>query len=192
MGGPYQSVKPMNNGGQLLVHYKKINSDKLLYRTKELNDIPVKVTPHRTLNYSRCVIWYKEPVNMDIKKISIRNSNLMVSQKSSEWRGQKMDGWYLHTLTFDNKWPGNPQTNQNWLSHSRHKFYIPNPQRCFHCQMYSHNKNSAEMNKDIQNADRQVMRIKIAKIEIKCANCNDDHPACTGNDPKCKTEKKIL
>ena len=47
MGGPYISVKPMNNGKQLLVHFgKKIFSDKLLYRTKELNDIPVKVTEH--------------------------------------------------------------------------------------------------------------------------------------------------
>ena len=70
MGGPYLSVKPMNNGKQLFVHFgKKIYSDKLLYRTKELNDLPVKVTPHRTLNYSRCAIWSKELANMDKEDI---------------------------------------------------------------------------------------------------------------------------
>ena len=70
MGGPYKSVKPMNNGTQLLVHFDKIIcSEKLLYRTDKLNDIPVKDTPHRTLNYSRCVIWCKELAGMDEEDI---------------------------------------------------------------------------------------------------------------------------
>ena len=60
----------MNNGKQLSVHFdKKICSDKLLYRTDKLNGIPVKVTPHRTLNYSRCVIWCKELAGMDEEDI---------------------------------------------------------------------------------------------------------------------------
>ena len=70
MGGPYISVKPMNNGKQLLVHFgKKIYSDKLLYRTKGIEWHPSKVTPHRTLNYSLCVIWCKELANMDEEDI---------------------------------------------------------------------------------------------------------------------------
>ena len=60
----------LNNGRQLLVHFdKKIFSDKLLYRTDKLIDIPVKVTPHRALNYSRCVIWCKELAGMDEEDI---------------------------------------------------------------------------------------------------------------------------
>ena len=70
MGGPYKSVKPMNNGRQLLVHFDKKNfSDKLLYRTKGLNDISIKVTPRRTLNYLRCVMWGQEFANMDEEDI---------------------------------------------------------------------------------------------------------------------------
>ena len=70
MGVPYISVKPMNNGKQLLVYFgKKVYTDKLLYRTEELNGIPVKITPHRTLNYSRCVIWCMELANLDVEDI---------------------------------------------------------------------------------------------------------------------------
>ena len=73
MGAPYESVKPLKNGRQLLVHFEnKTYSDKLLYRTKKLIDIPVKICPHKTLNYSRCMILCRESVNMDeesIKKI---------------------------------------------------------------------------------------------------------------------------
>ena len=69
MGGSYKSVKPMNDGKQLLVHFQnKAYSDNLL-RADKLIDVPVKVTPHRALNSSRCVINCKELRNMDEEDI---------------------------------------------------------------------------------------------------------------------------
>ena len=71
MGGSYKSVKPMNDGKQLLVHFEnKAYSDNLL-RADKLIDVPVKVTPHRTLNSSICVIGCKELGNMDEEDIKI-------------------------------------------------------------------------------------------------------------------------
>ena len=94
MGGPYKSVKQMNKCRHLLDYFeKKICSDKLLYRTDKLNDIPVKVTPHRKLNYSRCVMWCKELACM--KKEDIQEElKWQELQKWKEWRGREMDGWY--------------------------------------------------------------------------------------------------
>ena len=70
MGGSYKSVKPMNDGKQLLVHFEnKAYSDNLL-RADKLIDVPVKMTPHKALNSSRCVIGCKKLRNMgegDIK-----------------------------------------------------------------------------------------------------------------------------
>ena len=69
MGGSYKSVKLMNDGKQLLVHFEnKAYSDNLL-RADKLIDVPVKVTPHRTLNSSKCVIGCKELRNMDEEDI---------------------------------------------------------------------------------------------------------------------------
>ena len=122
MGGPYMSVKPMNNGKQLLVHFgKKIFSDKLLYRTKELNDIPVKVTPHKTLNYSQCVIWCKGTCKHGRRRYP---KGIEISRCHKSRANEEAKRWTVNTrrlLYFDCKWPGNPQRNQNWVSHSRHK-----------------------------------------------------------------------
>ena len=129
MGGPYKSVKPMNNGKQLLVHFdKKICSDKLLYRTDKLNDIPVKVTPHRTLNYSRCVIWCKELAGMDEEDIQKR---IRITRSYKSGKNEEAERWTVDTgrfIYFDNKWPGNPQGNKGWLSYSKHKsLYTQSP-----------------------------------------------------------------
>ena len=69
IGRSYKSLKPINDGRQLLVHFdNKIYSDNLL-RADKVIDIPVKVTPHRALNSSRCVIGCKEVQNMDEEDI---------------------------------------------------------------------------------------------------------------------------
>ena len=64
MGGSYKSIKPMNDGRQLLVHFDNETYSDNLLRADKLIDIPVKVTPHRALNSSRCVIGCKERRNM--------------------------------------------------------------------------------------------------------------------------------
>ena len=71
----------MNNGKQLLVHFEnKAYSDLLLYQTKMLIDLPVKVTPHRTLNSSRCVISCRELVNMTEEDIQEELQSLGVTK----------------------------------------------------------------------------------------------------------------
>ena len=141
MGGPYISVKPMNNSKQLLVHFgKKIFSDKLLYRTKELNDIPVKVTPHRTLNYSRCVIWCKELANMDEEDIQKEFKSQGVT-KVERMKRQK-DGRLIPADSYILTVNGQeiPKEIKIGFLIRGTKVYIPNSQRCFNCQKYGHNK----------------------------------------------------
>ena len=166
MGGPYKSVKPMNNGRELLVHFdKKIYSDELLYRTKEWNDIPVKGTPHRTLNYSRCGIWCKKLANMDEedtqKEVKYQGATKVERMK------RRKDGQLVPTDSYILAIDGQeiPEEIKSGFLIRGTKVYIPNPQWCFHCQRYGHNKNSAKINKNVQNVDRQVMRIKTAKMK---------------------------
>ena len=88
MGGSYKSVKPMNDGKQLLVHFEnKAYSDNLL-RADKLIDVPVKVTHHRALNSSRCVIGCKELRNMDeedIKSELKSQDSYATVSKSHQW-----------------------------------------------------------------------------------------------------------
>ena len=54
MGGPYKSLKPMNDGRQFLVHFETY-SNNLLYKTDKLIDTPVKVTPHNSIIQN---VWF--------------------------------------------------------------------------------------------------------------------------------------
>ena len=124
MGGSYKFVKSMNDDKQLLVHFEnKAYSDNHL-RAEKLIDVPVKVTPHRALNSSRCVIGCKELRNM--KRTSKMNCNHKVLPKLNAWRGERMGSWYLQIHTY---WPLIVQTflsDQSWFPDSWHKVYIPN------------------------------------------------------------------
>ena len=193
MGGPYISVKPMNNGKHLLVNFgKKIYSDKLLYRTKGIEWHPSKsYTPQNTKLFTMCHLVQgtcehgrrRYPKRIEISRCHKSRAN----EEAKRWTVDTRR--FLH---FDYKWPGNPQRNQNWLSHSRHKSvhtksltmlplsnvwpqqkFCNNEQKCAKWGQTGHE------DQDCEN-------------EIKCANCDGDHPVYTRNCPKWKTEKEIL
>ena len=102
--------------------------------------------------------------------------------------------WMVNTrrlLYFDYRWPGNPQRNQNWVSHSRHKksLYTKSPtmlpllkvwpqqkilqkwKRCAKCGQTGHE------DQDCEN-------------EIKCASCDGDHPHTQEIVPNGKLKRK--
>ena len=140
MGEPNEYVKRMSNSRQLLVHFdKNICSDELLYRTDKLNDIPVKVTPHRTLNYSRCVIWGKELAGMNEEDIQEELKSPGVTKVGRTKR--RKDGRLIpvdsYTLTINGQEV--PKEIKVGFIIRNTKVYIPNLQRCFNCQKYGHN-----------------------------------------------------
>ena len=130
----------MNDGRQLLVHFdNKVYSDNLL-RADKLIDIHVKVTPHRALNSSRCVIGCKKLRNMDEEDIKDKLKSQGVTKV--ECMKRRKDGQLVpsdsYILTIDS--PNiHPQIKVGFLIRDT-KVYIPNPQRCFNCQKYGHNK----------------------------------------------------
>ena len=106
----------------------------LLKTTKLLGYLPVKVSPHRTLNSSKFVIKCEELDKMDkeeikkelqpqgiiaVKRISIRYSLYVLTIK-----GQTIP----------------KMVNIGYLKKETRP-YIPNPQRCFQCQNFGHTKN---------------------------------------------------
>ena len=164
----------MNDGTQLLIHFdNKVYSDNLL-RADKLIDIHVKVTPHRALNSSICVIGCKELWNMDEEDIKDKLKSQGVTKV--ERMKRRKDGQlvpsdsYILTMNSPNI---PPQIKVGFLIRNT-KVYIPNPQRCFNCQKYGHNKRFCKNN------------------EAKCANCDGDHPAYVRSCPKWKIEKEII
>ena len=116
-------VKPMKSGSVFIEVETKQQCKNLLKTTKLLGYLPVKVSPHRTLNSSKFVIKCEELDKMDeeeikkelqpqgiiaVKRISIRYSLYVLTIKGQNIPTKKINIGYLRKET---------------------RPYIPNPQR---------------------------------------------------------------
>ena len=179
----------MNDGKQLLVHFEnKAYSDNLL-RADKLIDVPVKVTPHRALNSSRCVIGCKELRNMDEEDIKneLQSQGVIKVERMKRWKDGQLvpSDSYILTINSPNI---PPQIKVGFLIRDT-KVYIPNPQRCFNCQKYGHNKRFCKNEAKCGQAGHDDHE---CDNEAKCANCNGDHPAYVRSCPKWKIEKEVI
>ena len=133
------NVKPMKSGRVFIEVKTKQQCTNLLKTTNLLGYLPVKVSPHRTLNSSKFVIKCEELDKMqeeeikqelqpqgiiDVKRISIRYSLYVLTIKGQNIP-KKINIGYLKKET---------------------RPYIPNPQKCFECQKYGHTKNFCKGN----------------------------------------------
>ena len=84
-----------------------------------------------------------------------------------------------------------PQIKVGFLIHDT-KVYIPNPQRCFNCQKYGHNKRFCKNESKCAKCGQTGHDDHECENEAKCANCNGDHPAYVRSCPKWKNEKEII
>ena len=192
MGGSYKSIKPMNDSRQLLVHFDNKAYSDILRRTDKLIDIAVKVTAHRALNSSRCVIGCKELRNVDEEDIKDKLQSQGVTKV--ECMKSRKDGLlvpsdsYILTINSPNI---PPQIKVDFLICNT-KVYIPNPQRCFNCQKYGHNKRFCKNEPKCAKCGQAGHEDHECENEAKCANCNGDHPAYVRSCPKWKIEKEIM
>ena len=171
--------------GSIFIEVEKKHQSKNLLRTKMLmGSIPVKVTPHRTLNSRKFVIKCAELDNIDkeeiknelepqgiiaVKRISVRFSLYAMTIKGQNIP-EKINIGYLKKKT--------P--------------YIPNPQRCFQCQKFGHTKNSCERKAVCAGCGEEGHNVDDCRNDPKCVNCEGHHCAISKDCPIWKQEKDIV
>ena len=179
------NVKPMKSGSVFIEVETKQQCKNLLKTTKLLGYLPVKVSPHRTLNSSKFVIKCEELDKMDeeeikkelqpqgiiaVKRISIRYSLYVLTIKG-QTIPKRINIGYLKKET---------------------RPYIPNPQRCFQCQKFGHTKNSCKGKAVCAGCGEEGHNLDDCKNDPKCVNCQGDHVAISRDCPKWKIEKDIV
>ena len=176
------NVKPMKSGSVFIEVETKQQCKNLLKTTKLLGYLPVKVSPHRTLNSSKFVIKCEELDKMDeeeikkelqpqgiiaVKRISIRYSLYVLTIKG-QTIPKRINIGYLKKET---------------------RPYIPNPQRCFQCQKFGHTKNSCKGKAVCAGCGEEGHNLDDCKNDPKCVNCQGDHVALSRDCPKWKIER---
>ena len=157
----------------------------LLPTTKLLGYLPVKVSPHRTLNSSKFVIKCEELDKMDEEEIKKE------LQPQGIIAGKRISIRYsLYVLTIKGQ-TITKRINIGYLKKETRP-YIPNPQGCFQCQKFGHTKNSCKGKAVCAGCGEEGHNLDDCQNEPKCVNCQGDHVAISRDCPKRKIEKDIV
>ena len=180
LAGEPSSVKSIAQG-YLIEVSQKAHSDNLLKSTT-LANIPIKVTPHRSLNTRKGVIRCRELSNMCEEDIQNELANQKVTHVKRIYidRGRVPTTTYI--LTFSTVVL--PVSIKVGYLNVRVTDYIPNPLRCFKCQRYGHGSDRCSREERCSKCAGNHSADICTSSSLCCANCEDnkDHAA---SDRKC-------
>ena len=128
--GTPESIKRLRSGDLLIEVSRRTQAENLL-KTKLFVDVPVQVTPHRSLNTSKGVIRCQDIKNCSDEEILDGLSSQNVSQlhRISVVREGERKPTGTFILTFNTPKP--PKTLKIGYMQVRVEIYIPNPVRCY-------------------------------------------------------------
>ena len=185
-----KEVKRMRSGAILVEVQTKKESENLCKMEKIL-DTPVRVSPHRTLNQSKGIIR-----SSDLDEVS--EEDLLSEIKDQGVTAVKRipftkNGVKLlsHTWEITFACPKVPNKLKVGFLALSVAPYIPNPMRCFKCQLFGHHQGYCKRDAVCSKCGKQGHDDKSCTQDPCCVNCKGSHPAYSKDCPKWKEEKEI-
>ena len=192
IAGEPKSIKNLRSG-DLLIQCAKEAHERNLLKLKEFGGLKCKVSLHNSLNTSKGIVRCPELKNQTNEHIL----GFMGEQGVTEVRRifVKRDGvlkpTHTFVLTFNS--PILPKECQMGFINCKVEVYVPNPLRCYRCQVFGHHENKC---------GRQAVCVNCGEAEhdtngrcdkpAKCVNCSGNHPANSRECTAWLKEKKIL
>lgn len=178
--------------GDLLVEAANEKQAKAILNIKSFGNTQVKAFGHKSLNYSKGVIFCPElsMVSEDELKTELNSQNVCDAHRIVNRKNGQMINTNLIILTFNV--PNMPKEIKAGYLKLNVRPYVPNPLRCFRCQKFGHSKTSCRSKQEIcakcsePNHDSNTCSNKDC-----CANCQGNHPSYSRQCPKFKFEKEV-
>ena len=190
-----KNVKKLKNGTLLIETTRKMQTDILLKSNKFFN-LPVEVSPHKSLNSSKGIIRdrnlrgesdenileYLTPQGVTaVKRFKVKKGHDLVPKNSI-------------LLTFNSVQP--PKTIKIFFQIIPVDLYVPNPLRCFNCQKFGNHEDKCPVDIGsvcercgMGNHDRHTNH---CKNPTKCVNCGGEHLSRSNECETWKKEKEIM
>ena len=152
------------------------------------------VTPHSSLNTSKGIIRcpaLSRVTSDDIKEGMVEQGVTDVRRITVRRDGEtKLTNTYV--LTFNT--PNLPTVVKIGFMQVKVDVYIPNPLRCYHCQVFCHHENKCGRHAVCCNCGEpeHCAPSGVCDKPAKCVNCSSNHPANSKQCPQWEKEKKIL
>ena len=193
IAGEPKSIKNLRSG-DLLIQCAKELHEKSLLQMKTFCDLKCSVTPHSFLNTSKGIIRcpaLNRVTSDDIKEGMVEQGVTDVRRITVRRHGDtKLTNTYV--LTFNS--PNLPTVVKICLMQVKVDVYIPNPLRCYSCQVFGHHENKCGRHPVCCNCGEpeHCGPSGVCDKPAKCVNCSGDHPANSKPCPQREKEKKIL
>ena len=202
-GTTSESVKREWMGRALLVEVNHEAYSTNLLKLDKIGDMPVRVSAHRSLNYSKGVVRFKQAAtdltNEDMARdlnTSQRNRDIPQVREASRVIINK-DGKKVQTGTFFLTFDAPTLPKYVFLGFERFdvELFIPAPRRCFKCQRFGHGARTCRATEDVcpmcsgTDHTRNECPNKDSK---KCPNCDGAHSAASKECPAFITEQEAL
>jgi hypothetical protein len=188
--GTVTDVKKLRTG-VIVVEIQREGQAKSLLSLTTFASVPIKVTPHRSLNSCKGIIRSYDLAQLD-------EAELLQELKSQGVTGmrnifQKRDGQTKKTntiiLTFGSRVL--PKTIKAGYLNIPVDQFIPNPLRCFKCQKFGHHVSTCRQEAKCAKCGLGDHGTEPCTNPAKCINCSGNHPAFFNTCPVWQKEKEI-
>ncbi len=188
--GTAKDIKRLRSG-DVLVEVNRSSQAEILLKADKLALVPIKVSPHRSLNSSRGVIRcpdIKSCLDEEILEgLSSQNVTHIHRILITRDGAKQPTGTFI--LTFNSPTP--PATVKVGYLQVKVDTYIPNPIRCFKCQRYGHFKSTCKRSEACEKCGKEDHVVADCKEALHCVNCDGSHPSNSKTCPKWIEEKEI-
>ncbi|XP_067653210.1 uncharacterized protein [Haliotis asinina] len=192
LAGDVKEIKKLRSGS-LLIECKKKSQSQILLSTKSLANVPVEVSPHRTLNSCKGIVRDVGRCLSDMDEsdiISELRSQGVTAVKRFTYKREN-DIIKTNTYLFTFGLPTRPESLKAGYCHLRVNTYIPNPLRCYRCQKYGHGTKSCRSPAACHRCGGTCEDGKLCDKPPACVNCSGNHPSSSRTCPTWELQSKI-
>ena len=189
--GNVASVKRLRSGSLLVEASNKQQSENAL-KIDKFGTIPLKSSPHNSLNKKKGVIRCPEFRNMsdDHLKTELSEQGISEVKRLTTFRNGQKETTNTFILTFSTH--SLPKTIKAGYLRLPVSLYIPQPLRCFKCQKYGHHKDKCRSVAACQVCSEEGHDTKECSNNPRCRNCEGSHPPNSKKCPTWEKEKQIV
>lgn len=190
IAGKNEEIKRLRNGDILIKVTKKQYCTNLLSVTR-LVDVPVQVTPHRSLNSVKGIIRHFEVKLATEEEIvsELRPQGVIAARKIMVRRDGALVSTNACILTFG--FPTLPSHINFGFQRLSVDVFIPNPLRCFKCQKFGHHLSNCNRPEVCARCGQAGHNDRGCEAPTRCTNCHGNHSAFDKSCPEWIREKAI-